>query len=131
MNDIDQLPILIISGDLSQSRVIHSCLEKAGFRVVDVSRGENILNMLNQVKPQLALLDWNLPDLSALEVARSIRASRRFEQLPIILTGREISSENKIRSLESGIDICIEGAVFPRELIARVRALLRRVKTPH
>ena len=119
--------ILLISGDRAQSKQLHSCLESAGYEVRLVNQGEMVLSMLKMVNPQLAIFDWNLPDLNALALTRAIRANQRFAKLPIILLGRDIGSENKILSLEAGVDLCVEGLIAPKEFLARVRALLRRV----
>jgi two-component system, OmpR family, response regulator len=79
-----------------------------------------------QIQPQLVLIDWYLPDLNLLAFIRSIRSQHGFSRLPIILIGRNISCENKILSLEAGVDYCLDGIVYPKELLARMRALLRR-----
>lgn len=127
MSYVSQPMILIVSGDRAQSKRLHSYLEIAGYRVREAEQGEAVMRILSMVNPNLALLDWNLPDLNALAITRAIRTNQRFAKLPIIMMGREIGSENKILSLEAGVDLCIEGMVSPKEFMARVRALLRRV----
>lgn len=118
--------VLIVSANRSQFMPLSIHLKQAGYETLHVAQGESILKMLAQVNPRLLLVDWDLPDLSALAVIRAIRADHRFSGLPVILTGREISAENKILALEAGADLCLEAIVSPREFVARVQALMRR-----
>lgn len=122
--------ILFVSANHAQARLFRVHLRQAGYELFQIAQGENILAALKQVNPQLAFVDWDLPDLSALAVTRAVRMDPGYARLPIIICGREISSENKILALEAGADLCLDGVVLPSELAARVRALLRRVKAP-
>ncbi len=119
--------VLLISGNQSQTTLLHDQLRAVGYQVFESNHGSNVAELLVQVQPGLAVLDWDLPDLSALAVIRAIRGQLGFTRLPIILIGREISCENKILSLEAGVDFCVDGPIFPKELMARMRALLRRL----
>ncbi len=119
--------ILLISENRPKAALIYGCLREAGYQVFEANRGANVPDLLKQVQPQLALLDWDLPDLSALAVIRTIRAQRGFTRMPVILIGSEISCENKVLSLEAGVDFCLDGTVNPKEIVARVRALFRRM----
>ncbi len=119
--------VLLISGNRSQTTLLHDHLKAVGYQVFESNRGSNVAELLVQVQPRLAVLDWDLPDLSALAVIRVIRGQPGFTRLPIILIGREISCENRILSLEAGVDFCVDGPIFPKELVARMRALLRRI----
>ncbi len=114
--------ILTISADPAQSGSIQRCLEAAGYEVLEMGQDENLLAALKQVHPQLALLDWGDPGRSALDVTRMIRSSRRFARLPIILTGMEISGDDKVTALEAGVDLCVDG-VLVSQGIRRPRAL--------
>ncbi len=118
--------ILAISPDPTQGARIRQCLESAGYEVLELRRGESVLKALRQVNPQLALLDWDNPGRSALDVTRMIRSSQSFARLPIIMTGMEISGDEKVLALEAGVDLCLDGVLYPREFVARVRSLLRR-----
>ncbi len=119
--------VLLIGGKPSQAALLHRHFQEAGYQVFAVDCSARVPEMLAQAQPKLAVLDWDLPDLSALEVIRTIRSQPGFTRLPIILTGREISCENRILSLEAGVDFCLDGVVRPAEILARIRALLRRV----
>ncbi len=126
---MSKLTILAISLEPTQGTRIRQCLESAGYEVLDLGRDENVLNALVQIHPQLALLDWDDPSLKPLDVTRVIRSSHSFARLPIILTGLEISGDDKVTALEAGVDLCVDGVLYPREFVARVRALLRRAGT--
>jgi DNA-binding response OmpR family regulator len=126
MKDTTQGSILIISADCTPWRTVRACLQEAGYRVFAEDYTENVLAVLTRVNPQLVLLDWNLPGSGALAVTRSIREDRRFLRLPIILTGGDMTSDSRIASLDAGADLCLDSSVYPREFVARVRALLRR-----
>ena len=118
--------VLVVTADPIQAALIQKALVEAGFRVRMSARGESALALLAQVVPALVLLDWNLPDMSALSVTRVIRARPGFDRVPVVLTGLKMGTEDKILALEVGVDYCFDGAIYPRELTARVRALLRR-----
>ncbi len=121
-------PILIVTADHIQATLIQKALVEANFRVVVTERGESALALLVQIVPALVLLDWNLPDMSALSVTRVIRSRPGFDRVPVVLTGLKIGTEDKILALEVGVDYFFDGAINPRELTARVRALLRRAE---
>jgi two-component system, OmpR family, phosphate regulon response regulator PhoB len=118
--------VLLISGNESQVSLYRRRLQEAGYQVFEANCGVKVPERLVQVQPQLALLDWNLPDLSALVVIHAIRSQQGFTRLPVILIGRNISCEDRILSLEAGVDFCLDGAVYPKELAARMRTLLRK-----
>ena len=133
MNDAEQETILIIHPDRAASLSIQCALENAGFRIVEAARGEHILDLLGEVNPCLVLLDWDQAGQSALGLVYEIRKSAYFSNIPLILTARELSCDELVLALEAGTDLCLEGSPAPNELVARVRALLRRVRTrqPH
>lgn len=118
--------VLIVGSDLVQTALIRKALVEARFEVHETDRGDTALAMLGSLAPALVLLDCNLPDMSALAITRAIRRKTGFSHLPVVLTGTTISVENKILALEAGVDYCYDGSIFPRELTARIRALLRR-----
>lgn len=128
MNDAQQQTILFIHPDLAASLLIQSALEKAGFLLVEAARGEHILELLGELNPCLVLLDWDAPGLNALGLVYEIRKSAYFSRIPLILTARELSCDEFVLALEAGTDLCLEGHLAPNELVARVKALLRRVR---
>jgi DNA-binding response OmpR family regulator len=117
---------LIVGADTVRTALIRKALVEARFEVHETERGDTALAMLGSLAPALMLLDWNLPDMSALAITRAIRRKTGFTRLPVVLTGTSISVENKILALEAGADYCYDGTIYPHELVARIRALLRR-----
>ena len=119
--------ILIIEDETELSRVAQSYLERAGMKVVNASRGDTGLSVFHQAKPDLVLLDLNLPGLDGLDVAREIR---RKGETPIIMVTARVEETDRLIGLELGADDYILKPYSPRELVARVRAVLRRAGNP-
>ena len=101
-------------------------LEKEGFAVCEANDGEEALVQINERPPDVLLLDWMLPLVSGIEVCRQIRRSPAARTLPIIMLTARGEESDKIRGLNSGADDYITKPFSPTELIARVRALIRR-----
>jgi DNA-binding response OmpR family regulator len=119
--------ILVISADQYHTRLIRGHLDEAGFDVQVLESGEKAIKAVRVAKPSLILLDWKLPDLSSLAIIRMIRADEQISRLPLILMGREMRADERLIGFESGADLCLDEPFHPREFVARVRALLRRV----
>ena len=126
MNAFDPEVILIFSADSAAAAPIAVPLGQAGFVVVESLSTDAIPALLSRWRPRMAIVDWNLPDSAALAVIRAIRTDAQFSRIAVVLTGTEIHCEDKVFLLESMIDYCLDGPVFPHEWIARVRAILRR-----
>ena len=92
----------------------------------DPMEPDEALAMVRDERPDLVVLDWMLPSISGLEVCRSIRRNKDFKQLPIIMLTARAEEEDRIRGLDSGADDYVTKPFSPSELVARVRALLRR-----
>ncbi|MBC7810649.1 MAG: response regulator transcription factor [Burkholderiales bacterium] len=116
--------ILIVEDDDDTAEVVCSLLAHAGYNAVSVDRGEDALAEIAAMSPDLVLLDINLPDINGLEVLRQIR-TRSF--LPMIVMSGYNRDRDKVVALEAGADDFMEKPFQPEELIARVKALLRRV----
>jgi two-component system alkaline phosphatase synthesis response regulator PhoP len=118
--------VLIIEDDADIAALIAHYLEKAGYTVETVADGGRGLVQVKDAPPDLIILDLMLPGLSGLEICRALRAHNRTAQLPIImLTARGEESE-RILGLDVGADDYVVKPFSPSELMARVRALLRR-----
>lgn len=115
--------ILIVEDETELVRVLRSYLEQAGFNVLAVSRGDNALSTWEHKRPDLVLLDLNLPGLDGLDVARQIR---RQGETPIIMLTARVEETDRLIGLELGADDYITKPFSPREVVARVRAVLRR-----
>ena len=103
-------------------------LEGAGFEVADAPDGEEALISISERKPDLILLDWMLPLVSGLEVCRQIRRKPETRDIPIIMLTARGEEEDRIRGLDNGADDYITKPFSPSELLARVRAILRRTR---
>jgi two-component system alkaline phosphatase synthesis response regulator PhoP len=118
--------ILVVDDDRDIVRLVRSYLEKAGYRVLSAYDGESALQILRREKPQLLILDLMLPDKDGWDVARAVRADPDLSVTPIIMLTARVEDNDKIVGLEIGADDYITKPFNPREVVARVRALLRR-----
>jgi DNA-binding response OmpR family regulator len=116
---------VVIEDDAAIGALVLAYLEQAGFDVVCETTGENGLDAVERHDPRVVVLDLALPDLDGLEVCRRLRASRRVPIL--ILTARD-EEVDRIVGLELGADDYMTKPFSPRELVARVRAILRRAE---
>jgi DNA-binding response OmpR family regulator len=116
--------ILIIEDEPELVRVLQSYLEQAGFNVFSAHRGDSGLAAWEHRQPDLVLLDLNLPGMDGLDVARKIR---RRSDTPIIMLTARVEETDRLIGLEIGADDYIVKPFSPREVVARVKAVLRRV----
>ena len=120
--------ILIVEDEEPLTLLLRYNLEAEGYEVETVARGDEADMRLQERAPDLLVLDWMLPGLSGIELCRRLRARPETERLPIImLTARGEESE-RVRGLATGADDYIVKPFSVPELLARVRALLRRAK---
>jgi two-component system, OmpR family, phosphate regulon response regulator PhoB len=123
--------VLIVEDEEPLTLLLRYNLEAEGYEVNAVSRGDEAdLHMREQV-PDLVVLDWMLPGLSGIELCRRIRARRETERLPVIMLTARGEEGDRIRGLSTGADDYIVKPFSVPELLARVRALLRRSKPSH
>ncbi len=115
--------ILIIEDEPELVKVLRSYLEQAGFSVLTAGRGDTGLSVWEHKRPDLVLLDLNLPGMDGLDVAREIR---RKSTTPIIMLTARVEEADQLIGLELGADDYIPKPFSPRIVVARVRALLRR-----
>ena len=118
--------ILVVDDDPTIRQVVQGYLEQAGYAVSTAANGNNAMHQLRSEKPDLLLLDLMLPDKDGWEITRWIRADRSLAALPIIMLTARIDDSDKIVGLELGADGYITKPFNGREVVARVRALLRR-----
>ena len=115
--------ILIIEDEQELIRILRSYLEKAGFQVLSEDLGDRGLESWEKNKPDLVILDLNLPGMDGLDVAREIR---RKADTPIIMLTARVELTDRLIGLELGADDYVIKPFSPREVVARVRAVLRR-----
>ncbi|MEW5957020.1 MAG: response regulator transcription factor [Chloroflexota bacterium] len=119
--------ILVVDDDKQIVRLVRSYLEQAGFMVLTAYDGETALHVIRRDRPDLVVLDLMLPDRDGWELTRLIRSEPGLAALPIIMLTARVEDTDKIVGLELGADDYIAKPFNPREVVARVRAVLRRV----
>ncbi len=117
--------VLIIEDEPELVKILRSYLEKSGYTVHTASRGDAGLQLWERERPDLVLLDLNLPGMDGLDVMREIR---RRSDTPIIVVTARVEEADRLIGLEMGADDYISKPFSPREVVARVRAVLRRAE---
>jgi two-component system, OmpR family, phosphate regulon response regulator PhoB len=120
--------ILIVEDEAALVELLRYNLEKEGYRVTVAVDGEEGLSAIEDSKPDLVILDWMLPLVSGLELCRQVRRKPATRTLPIIMLTARSEETDRIRGLEIGADDYITKPFSPSELMARVRAVLRRAQ---
>ena len=120
------IKILVIDDEANIVRLVRDYLEQAGYRVFTASNAETGLHILRRESIDLLVLDLGLPDRDGWDMTRQIRADRQLVGLPIIMLTARVDDSDKIIGLELGADDYITKPFNPREVVARVRAVLRR-----
>jgi two-component system alkaline phosphatase synthesis response regulator PhoP len=118
--------ILVVDDDLNIVKVVRDYLEQAGFNVLVAYDGETALYAIYQEKPTLVILDLMLPHRNGWDVMRRVRSDEALRNIPIIMLTARVDDTDKILGLELGADDYITKPFNPREVVARVRTVLRR-----
>ena len=118
--------VLIVEDEAALVTMLRYNLESEGYRVSEAVDGEEAILLVIEEPPDLILLDWMLPSLSGIEVCRRIRRNESARDVPIIMLTARGEDSDRVRGLDSGADDYITKPFSPRELMARVRAVLRR-----
>ncbi len=121
--------ILVVEDEPAIQELIAFNLKNAGFAVLRAENAEQAMQMISEKLPDLVLLDWMLPQMSGIEFANILRRESRTKTIPIIMLTARIEENNKIQGLNVGADDYITKPFSPRELVARIKAVLRR-RTP-
>jgi len=124
----DQPSVLLVEDEPAQQEVLSYNLEAEGFQVTRASDGEEALMMVDEGAPDLILLDWMLPNLSGIEVCRQLKSRSETRGVPIIMLSARSEEVDKVRGLETGADDYVIKPYSVAELMARVRAHLRRAR---
>ena len=117
--------ILVVEDEARIADLVRTYLERAGFGVLVVGDGDSAVASVRKVKPDLIVLDLGLPKLDGLDVTRALR---RFSETPIVMLTARGEEADRIVGLELGADDYIVKPFSPKELVARVRAVLRRTR---
>jgi len=120
--------VLIVEDEAALVALLRYNLEQAGFRVSEARDGEDGLLAASEQQPDLILLDWMLPSISGLEVCRRLRRTQDMRAVPIIMLTARGEEGDRVRGLDNGADDYVAKPFSPAELIARIRAVLRRTQ---
>ena len=120
--------VLIVEDEAALVTMLRYNLEREGFAVCAASDGEEALMQIAERKPDVVLLDWMLPLVSGIEVCRQIRRAPASRTLPIVMLTARGEEGDRIRGLNSGADDYVVKPFSPAELIARLRAVMRRAQ---
>jgi two-component system phosphate regulon response regulator PhoB len=121
--------VLIVEDEAALMTMLRYNLEKQGFRVEEAGDGEEALTRINELKPDMVLLDWMLPQLSGIEVCRQIRRRPATRELPVIMITARSEDQDAVRGLNTGADDYVTKPFSTEALVARMRALMRRSNT--
>jgi two-component system phosphate regulon response regulator PhoB len=118
--------ILLVEDEPAIQTLIATNLQRAGHTVMASSDAEHAQRLVHEALPDLILLDWMLPGMSGVDFARRLRADERTREVPIIMLTARTEERDKVLGLETGADDYITKPFSPRELVARIKAVLRR-----
>ncbi|MBV9687499.1 MAG: phosphate regulon transcriptional regulator PhoB [Alphaproteobacteria bacterium] len=120
--------VLVVEDEAPLVTMLRYNLEKEGFQVCEANDGEEALVQIAERKPDLVLLDWMLPLVSGIEVCRRIRRSPETRSLPVIILTARGEETDRVRGLDSGADDYVVKPFSLTELVARLRAVMRRAQ---
>jgi len=120
--------LLLVEDDRSLADLITFHFERAGYHVTRTGDGEEALILVEEVKPDLIVLDWMIEGISGIEVCRRLRRRGTTANLPILMLTARGEEDDRVRGLETGADDYITKPFSPKELVARAGAVLRRVR---
>ena len=120
--------ILVVEDERPQLEVLSYNLEKEGFEVTGVEDGDEALIVADELRPDLIILDWMLPNVSGIEICRRLKARDGAANTPIIMLTARGDESDRVRGLNTGADDYVVKPYAVSELIARVRAALRRAR---
>jgi DNA-binding response OmpR family regulator len=121
--------VLVVEDDHDIAELVRLHLVRAGFETDLVTSGDEVLPRLREARPDLVVLDVMLPGLSGLEVCRLVRADAELAAVPIVMVTARVHEEDRVAGFEIGADDYVTKPFSPRELVARVQAVLRRTKS--
>jgi two-component system phosphate regulon response regulator PhoB len=120
--------ILIVEDEAALVTLLRYNLERDGYRIVEARDGEEALIVAAEEQPDLILLDWALPNLSGIEVCRRLRSRTETRNTPIIMLTARGEESDRIRGLDTGADDYVVKPFSMTEMLARIRAVLRRIR---
>lgn len=124
----DAPTVLLVEDEPAQREVLAYNLEAEGFRVFQAANGEEALVLVDEVAPDVLVLDWMMPNLSGIEVCRQLKTRPETRSLPVIMLSARSEEVDRVRGLETGADDYVVKPYSVVELMARVRTQLRRAR---
>ena len=122
--------VLIVEDEPEIREMLNFSLTRAGFTVIEAATGEMALQRLDTDLPDILIIDWMLPGMSGVELAKRIRRDELTSALPLLMLTARSEETDVLKSFESGIDDYMSKPFSPKELVARIKALLRRSGAP-
>lgn len=124
----DKTKVLIVEDEVAITTLLRYNLEKEGFIVITTGDGEEAVTLVKEHRPDVVVLDWMLPGMTGLEVCKNIRWNQDLKNTPVIMLSARGEEGDRIRGLDSGADDYMVKPFSPPELIARIRAVFRRIR---
>jgi two-component system phosphate regulon response regulator PhoB len=121
-----QVKVLVVDDEPAICEMIQFALEQAGMSVYQAGDAQQALVSINEQRPDLILMDWMMPGVSGIELTRRLRKYSFTDDIPIIMLTARVTEDDKVAGLEAGTDDYVIKPFSPRELLARIRAILRR-----
>ena len=120
--------LLLVEDDRSLAELVKYHFDREGFVVTSTPAGDEALILVDEVKPDLVILDWMIEGISGIEVCRRLRRNPATQNLPILMLTARGDEDDRVRGLETGADDFVTKPFSPKELVARANALLRRAR---
>lgn len=120
--------ILLVEDEAPQREILSYNLKAEGYRVIEASDGEDAMILVAEEAPDLIVLDWMMPNISGIEVCRRLKIAMETRQIPVIMLTARSEEFDRVRGLETGADDYVVKPYSIAELMARVRAHLRRAR---
>lgn len=120
--------VLIVEDEAAIVTMLRYNLEREGFRVYSTGDGEEAVTMVKEYHPDIVVLDWMLPSMTGIEVCKQIRWNQETKNTPIIMLSARGEESDRIRGLDVGADDYMVKPFSPSELIARIKAVFRRIR---
>ncbi|MCR9214027.1 MAG: phosphate regulon transcriptional regulator PhoB [Proteobacteria bacterium] len=120
------MKILVVEDEPAMVELLRYNLESEGFDVASAPDGEEAIMAIEEQSPDMVLLDWMIPKVSGIEICRRLRRDQKFRNLPVIMITARGEESDRVRGLDVGADDYVAKPFSPAELMARIRAVLRR-----
>lgn len=129
VSDMNNQPnVLVVDDEAAILDMIRFALEQAGLKAQTAANAYDALLCINDDRPDIILMDWMMPGVSGIELTRRLRKDSNTEDIPIIMLTARVTEDDKVSGLEAGADDYLVKPFSPRELLARIKAVLRRSK---